>query len=159
MPTANRRRQFQFTPIKEKMMKQVLSVLVLVAVGVVGLGFYLGWFHVDTNKIKEDETTAVAKVKDVEHQIHDKVVGPNQSIMDGKVVSVSADKLTMTGKVGMEHSHPLAATVHVTCDGKVCVAADLKAGMRIRVTSDSAAPHTATQIEALNNNADFAKGG
>jgi hypothetical protein len=154
-------------------MKQVLVVLVLVAVGVVGLGFYLGWFHigsenidgksnvtlsVNTNKIKEDKTTAVAKVQDVEHEIHDKVVGPGQSSMDGTVVSVSADKLTMTGKVGMEHSHPLAANVHVTLDGKVCVAADLKAGMRIRVTSDSAAPHTATRIEALETNRDFAKG-
>lgn len=154
-------------------MKQVFLVLVLVAVGVVGLGFYLGWFHigsnttdgksnvtlsVDTNKIEKDKTTAVTKVQDVEHQIHDKVVGPSQGSMDGKVVSISADKLTMTGKEGKEHSHPLAAKVHVTCDGKTCMAADLKAGMRIRVTADSAEPHAATRIEALDHDLDFAKG-
>ena len=76
--------------------------------------------------------------------------------MDGTVVSVSADKLTMANKEGKEHSHALAANVTVTCDGKTCTAADLKAGMRIRVTTDDAAPHAASRIEALDTDAAFA---
>ena len=36
-------------------------------------------------------------------------------------------------------------------------AADLKSGMRVRVTTESAAPHQATRIEALENNQDFEK--
>jgi hypothetical protein len=89
-------------------------------------------------------------------KIKDKVAGPSEQSMDGTVVSVSGDKLTMTNKEGKEHSHALAANVKVTCDGKTCTAADLKAGMRIRVTTDEVAPHTAARIEALDKDAAFA---
>ena len=151
-------------------MKRLLFVLVLVGVGLIGLSFYLRWFRigsdnadgksnvtlsVDKDKFQEDRKTAVAKVKELGHQIKDKVAGPSQKIMDGTVVSVSGDKLTMANKEG-EHSHALAANVTVTCDGKTCTAAELKAGMRIRVTTDDAAPHAATRIEALDKDAAFA---
>ena len=79
--------------------------------------------------------------------------------MDGTMVSVIGDKLTMSNKEAKEHSHALAANVKVTCDGKVCMAADLKAGMRIRVTTDAALPHAANRIEALDKNAAFEKTG
>src|SRR5581483_4862309 len=143
-------------------MKAFLVVLVLLVAGVVGLGFYQGWFHlgsdkadgesnvtlsVDTDKFQEDRKTAMAEVKDLGHQIKDKVAGPSAKSMDGMVVSVSGDKLTMANKEGKEHSHALAANVTVTCDGKTCTVADLKAGMRIRVTTDDAAPHAASRIE------------
>jgi hypothetical protein len=152
-------------------MKRLLFVLVLVGAGAVGLGFYQGWFHlesdkadgksnvtlsVDTDKFQEDRKTAVAEVKDLGHQIKDRVAGPSAKTMDGTVVSVSADKLTMANKEGKEHSHTLAANVTVTCDDKTCTAADLKAGMRIRVTTDDAAPHAASRIEALDKDAAFA---
>jgi hypothetical protein len=75
---------------------------------------------------------------------------------DGKVVSVTADKLVMTGKDGQEHSHTLMADAKLTLDGKVCKAADLKTGTKIRVTLESAAPHAATRIEAIDKNLDFA---
>jgi hypothetical protein len=151
-------------------MKRFLFVLVLIVAGIVGLGFYQGWFHigsdkadgksnvtlsVDTDKFQEDRKTAVAEVKDLGHQIKDKVARPSQKTMDGTVVSASADKLTMTNKEGKEQSHPLAANVKVTCDGKSCPAADLKAGMRIRVTTDAAAPHAAARIEALDKDVAF----
>jgi GH24 family phage-related lysozyme (muramidase) len=152
-------------------MKRLLLVLVLVVAGIVGLGFYQGWFHigsdkadgksnvtlsVDTDKFQEDRKTAVAEVKDLGHQIKDRVAGPSQKTMDGTVVSVSADKLTMTNKEGKEHSHTLAANVKVTCDGKTCTAADLKPGMKIRVTTDTADRHAAARIEALDKDAAFA---
>lgn len=149
-------------------MQRLLFVLVLVGAGVIGLGFYRGWFHiesdnadgksnvtlgVDTEKIQEDKTKAVAKAQEVGRQIKDKVAGPNEQTMDGTVVKVTRDKLTMTDKEGKEHSHTLVANVKVTCDGKTCTAADLKAGMRIRVTVDRDA---AARIEALDNDIAFA---
>lgn len=154
-------------------MKGFLIVLVLLVAGGVGLAFYREWLSVDsdkadgksnvtlsvdTDKMHADEKTAVANVQDVGRQIKDKVAGPSEKSMDGTVVSVSADKLLMTNKEGKEHSHALAANVKVTCDGKSCKAADLKPGMRIRVTSENTSPHAATRIEALDNNRDFEKG-
>jgi hypothetical protein len=176
-------------------MKGFVVPLALVAVVVVGIGFYQGWFQVGSDnakgksdvtlsvdkdkikedgktavakledvghqikeKIKEDGKTAVAKVEDVGHQIKDKVEGSGEKSMDGKVVSVSADTLTMTDKDGKEHSHALAANVKVTCDDKTCAVADLKAGMRIRVTADTTSRQTASKIEALDKDQDFKKG-
>lgn len=75
---------------------------------------------------------------------------------DGKVVSISGDKLVMTSAAGKEHSHTLARDVKLTLDGKSCVAAELKAGMRIRVTTASADKQLATRVEGLNKNPDFA---
>jgi len=153
-------------------MKRLLFVLVLLVAGVVGLGFYQRWFSigsdsadgkgnitltVDKDKFQEDRKTAQEKAQDVGHKIKDKVVGPSEKTMDGTVVSVSGDKLTMANKEGKEHSHALAANVNVTCDGKTCAVADLKAGMRIRVTTNDAAPHAASRIEALDKDPDFEK--
>jgi len=152
-------------------MKNLLIVLALAGAGVIGLGFYLGWFHigsdnaggisnvtlsVDKDKIEADRKIAVAKVQDVGSQIKDKVVGPSEKSMDGTVVSVTGDKLTMTSKEGKEHSHTLPANVKVTCDGKACTASDLKAGMRIRVTTDTADRLAAARIEALDKDTAFA---
>ena len=65
------------------MMKGLLIVLVLLVVVVVGLGFYLGWFHfstggtdstpsatitVDQNKIDADKKAAQEKVKELEEK-------------------------------------------------------------------------------------------
>jgi hypothetical protein len=77
---------------------------------------------------------------------------------DGKFVSISGKKLVMTGADGSdERTCNLAVDAKVTCDGKVCKAADLKPGMRIRVTTDREAPSDATQVEALDKNAEFAR--
>jgi uncharacterized protein (TIGR03000 family) len=75
---------------------------------------------------------------------------------DGKVVSVTGNKLVMTGTNGKEHSHIVAANAKVTCDGALCQLADLEPGWRIRVTirtNDNAVG----RIEALNNNESFKK--
>ncbi|HYV35963.1 MAG TPA: hypothetical protein VE988_09690 [Gemmataceae bacterium] len=154
-------------------MKRLFIVLVLVGVGVVGLGFYRGWFRIgsdnadgksnitlsmDGKKFQEDEKKALANVQGVGNSIKDKVAGPAEKSMDGTMVSVSGDKLTMIDKEGKEHGHPLAANVKVTCDGKNCLATDLKAGMKIRVTTDAADRQAATRIEALDRNLNFDAG-
>jgi predicted negative regulator of RcsB-dependent stress response len=65
-------------------MKRLLIVFLLVVAGVVGLGFYLGWFQlstistdqktnisitVDQNKMREDEEKAKEKVQDAGHKL------------------------------------------------------------------------------------------
>jgi len=155
-------------------MRGLLFVVVVVALGAVGLGFYLGWFHVesdhadgksnvtltvDKDKFEADKKTAVADVQGMGRQTTDKTAGPNEKSHDGKAVSITADKIMMTTMEGAEEpAYTLAAGTKVTCDGKVCKAADLKPGMRIRVTTKNAEPHVATRIEALDSNRDFEKG-
>ncbi len=75
---------------------------------------------------------------------------------DGKFVSVTGDQLVMANRNGKEHSHTLAADAKVTCDGNVCKAADLKAGMKIRVTTKKDDKKLATHVEALDKNTLFA---
>jgi hypothetical protein len=68
-------------------MRGFLFVLVLLAVAIVGVGLYRGWFQVSTqkgedkstvsitmdkNKIKEDEEKVKEKVQDLGHQVTDK---------------------------------------------------------------------------------------
>jgi hypothetical protein len=155
-------------------MKRFIIALVLLGAGAVGLGFYLGWFRigsdnadgksnvtlsVDTDKFQKDSKKAVVKVEDAGRNLKDKVAGPSEKSTEGTVVSVSGDKLTMTSMDGKEQDHALATNVKVTCDGQTCKAADLKAGMRIRVSIGNEAPHAATRIEALDKNAAFEKTG
>jgi hypothetical protein len=75
---------------------------------------------------------------------------------DGKFVSFAADKLTMTGKDGKEHSHMLASEAKVTHDGLACKASDLKAGMKIRVTTKKDNKDVATNVEAIDKHTMFA---
>jgi hypothetical protein len=137
-------------------MKPFLIVLVLVGAGIAGLGFYMGWFSVDTDKFEQDRKKAVAGVQNLGHKTDGKVAGKSH---DGKVVSITGAKLVMTNMEGAdEHSHTLTADSNVTCDGKDCKAADLQPGMRVRVTTENAESHTAIRIEALDINRDFEKG-
>lgn len=151
-------------------MKALVVLLVVAAAGVVGLGFYLGWFSVtssnaddksnitlavDTDKIKNAKTKAISGLQDFGHQVKNQVAGPVEKKVDGTLVSVSGDKLTMTSE-GNEQGHMLNPDVKVTCDGKSCKAAELKSGMRIRVSVQNDDAHAVTRIEALDKNADFA---
>jgi hypothetical protein len=76
---------------------------------------------------------------------------------EGKIVSITADKLVMTGKDGKEHSHTLDVGAKMTCDGKACKVADLKPGMKIRVTTKKDDKNVATRIEALDKRDNFEK--
>ena len=67
---------------------------------------------------------------------------------DGKVVSVAGDKLTTTCGEGKQHCHTVAKDAKVTCDGHASKAADLKAGMAVRVTCPKDDKSVATAIDS-----------
>jgi hypothetical protein len=78
---------------------------------------------------------------------------------DGKLVSITSSKLVMTNKDskdGKEHSHKLTTDAKLTLDGKPCKAADLKAGTKIRVTTQDGDKGVANQVEGIDKNPDFA---
>jgi hypothetical protein len=93
----------------------------------------------------EFKLTIAAKDKEAEEAMH-----------DGKIVSITGDKLVMMSTQGQEHSHTLTADARLTLDGNVCEAADLKPGTRIRVTTHGADKSVANRIEGLDKNPDFA---
>jgi len=74
----------------------------------------------------------------------------------GKVVSFSGNQLVMANSKGEEHAHTLTADAKCTLDGRVCTAADLKPGTRIRVTTQNADQNVADRIEGIAQNSDFA---
>lgn len=78
-------------------MKGFLFVCVLLVAGVVGLGFYQGWFHlstdnaddksnvtltVDQDKIKKDEEKAKEKIQDLGHQVKEKTTARTEKAKD-----------------------------------------------------------------------------
>lgn len=78
---------------------------------------------------------------------------------DGKIVSITSSTLVMTlkgDKEEKEHSHTLAENAKVSLDGKACKPEELKAGMKIRVTTKKGEPEEALEIEAIDKNATFA---
>jgi len=69
-------------------MTRMLSVFVVIVADVVGLGFYMGWFHfssgsdgnsahitvsMDKGQIQKDKDRTVEKVEDLGHQAKEKV--------------------------------------------------------------------------------------
>jgi hypothetical protein len=75
---------------------------------------------------------------------------------DGTVVSISSTELVMKSKDEKEHTHTLAKDATMTLDGKECKAAELKAGMKIRVTTAANDTKVARHIEAISKHANFA---
>ena len=64
----------------------------------------------------------------------------------GVVVSAGDGKLTMSDKDGKnEHSHDVAASAKISCDGKECKLEDLKKGTSVKVTTKD---KKAVKIEA-----------
>jgi hypothetical protein len=72
------------------------------------------------------------------------------STHQGKVVGVGAGTLTMTDMAGAnQHTHEVASTAVILCDGKPCGLIDVNAGDLVTVTTDTKAGKTvATKIEA-----------
>jgi hypothetical protein len=74
-------------------MNRFLFAIVLIAIAIGGLGFYLGWFNIgsdrsdgkdhitltlDKEKFKEDEKKAEEKVHDLSHQAKDAAAAPTE---------------------------------------------------------------------------------
>jgi hypothetical protein len=68
----------------------------------------------------------------------------------GKVVSAGEGKLTMTDMGGgNQHTHEVTAETGITCGGKACSLADLKAGFTVTVTTGQKGAQTVvSKIEA-----------
>src|SRR5262245_8620825 len=67
---------------------------------------------------------------------------------EGTVVSVAGEKLIMREKDQKnEHTHTLAPNAKITCDGRDCKLADLRPGMKIRVTTKPDDKTTAVKVE------------
>ena len=69
---------------------------------------------------------------------------------EGKVVKVEVGKLTMTDKEGKnQHTHAVPATAKITLDGKEAKLEDLKAGAKVKVTTEKVGDKIqVTKIEA-----------
>jgi hypothetical protein len=87
----------------------------------------------------------------------DKAQTGNEVSHEGKIVSVTKNKIVMKGEgaTAKEHTHTVAATAKITCDGKVCVLSDLKPGQRVRVFTPRDNAEMAVRIEALDKNRAF----
>ncbi len=84
--------------------------------------------------------------------------GQQANTHEGTVVSVTGDKLIMRMKDQKEeHSHTLAPNAKITCDGRECKLADLRPGLKIRVTTKPGDKTTAVKVEALDKNREFPK--
>jgi len=68
---------------------------------------------------------------------------------DGRLVSITENKVVMTGKNGKEHSHPLASYAKLSCDGQPCKWDEIKPGTKIRVTTKSENTQWVVRIEAI----------
>lgn len=75
---------------------------------------------------------------------------------DGTIVSITSTQLVMKGADSKEHTHTFAKDATMTLDEKDCKATDLKAGLKIRVTTMTGDAKIATNVEAISKNAMFA---
>lgn len=82
---------------------------------------------------------------------------PVANTFEGRIVSMTGDKLVMSNNDGKEYSKTVATDAKLTCDGNVCKTEDLKAGHKIRVTTMPDNRTVVTSIESLNKNAAFAQ--
>ena len=74
---------------------------------------------------------------------------------DRKFVSLMGTKLETTDAKGKEHSHTMAKDAAMTVDGMACKAEHLKAGMKIRVTTDKNDASVATRVDAIHQETEF----
>ncbi len=75
---------------------------------------------------------------------------------DGTVVKISGTELLMLSKDDKEHTHTLSQETTVTLDGKDCKWDELKAGLKIRVTTQEADRKAVSHIEAISTHKTFA---
>jgi hypothetical protein len=101
--------------------------------------------------IHEGDKNGVTRIEGL-----DKIAAFTSSSHEGKVISTTRSELVMMNKDGQRHSQKLTADAKLTLDGKVCKAADLKSGMRIRVTTQESDRKDVNRIEGLDKDLKFA---
>jgi len=101
--------------------------------------------------IHEGDKNGVTRIEGL-----DKSAAFTSSSHEGKVISTTRNELVMMNKDGQRHSQKLTADAKLTLDGKVCKAADLKPGMRIRVTTQESDRNDVNRIEGLDKDLTFA---
>ena len=74
---------------------------------------------------------------------------------EGKFISMAGSRLEVASERDRKSSYALASDALLTCDGKVCKGDSLKAGNRVRVTTQKGNANMVTGIEWLNKNKRF----
>jgi hypothetical protein len=74
---------------------------------------------------------------------------------EGKFVSIAGSRLVVESDHDAKTTYALASDALLTCDGKIGKEETLKAGRRIRVTTQKGNSNMVTGIEWLNKNASF----
>jgi hypothetical protein len=74
---------------------------------------------------------------------------------EGTIVSATANQIVMKDKAGKEMTHQLAPNARVLVDGKESKVADLKPGLKVRITTKKGDEKTALKVEALDKNKTF----
>ena len=92
------------------------------------------------------------------HSIADEKSAPTNK-REGKVVSMTGDKLVMTNREGKQFTRTVAKDAKVTCDGHACKTENIKAGQKVRITTHHDDRNVATCVEYLDKQAEFASCG
>lgn len=74
---------------------------------------------------------------------------------EGKVVSVTGDKLVISNQEGKQVTRTVAKDAKVTCDGHACKLENIKPGQKIRLTPHEDDRNIAICVEYLDKNAEF----
>lgn len=77
------------------------------------------------------------------------------SSFEGKFVSIGGSRLVVEGDHGEQTTYAIATDALLTCDGKIGKEETLKAGRRIRVTTQKGNDNMVTGIEWLDSNRSF----
>jgi len=84
-------------------------------------------------------------------------VPDKEDVHEGKIVSVTGNKLVMSDKDGKEHTFTIADDARLRCDDRVCKTEDFKAGQKVRVINKKEDRNLALRIDALDKNTEFPK--
>lgn len=82
-----------------------------------------------------------------------------QTVHEGRVVDLIADRLTMIGEDGNTHTHTVLDRARCLRDGEPCQVSDIQPDDRIRVTVKWGDHQVVTSIEALDQDTEFATPG
>jgi Tfp pilus assembly protein PilO len=63
-----------------RIMKRLFFVLLMLVVGIVGLGFYRGWFTANQDKIQQDEQRAKEEVRELIQEVKAKTGEPTDKV-------------------------------------------------------------------------------